>query len=202
MKVSTDADCSYLVAARFTETARQASFGASQSLSRFCPWSACSSSSGSCLSEFPISQLSRKIPQDSNRLPRSPRWLVKDGHHEEARQILERLRGEGSTEADSEFQNVCALARLEKEDPKQSSYWSMLTGIGTGKAHTARRVQLVVWLQILQEWIGIAGITIYGPEIFTIAGISSQDRQWVAGLNNITYMVGDFLSEVTNSTLN
>lgn len=65
----------------------------------------------------------------------------------------------------------------------------MLSGMGTGKAHTARRVQLVVWLQILQEWIGIAGITIYGPEIFTIAGISAKDRQWVSGLNNITYMV-------------
>lgn len=65
----------------------------------------------------------------------------------------------------------------------------MLTGIGTGKLHTARRVQLVIWLQILQEWIGIAGITIYGPEIFTIAGIGAKDRQWVSGLNNITYMV-------------
>lgn len=108
---------------------------------------------------------------------------------DEARYLLERLRGEGSNEALSEFQNVCALAKLDREEPKQASYWSMLTGIGTGKAHTARRVQLVVWLQILQEWIGIAGITIYGPEIFTIAGISSKDRQWVSGLNNITYMV-------------
>lgn len=120
---------------------------------------------------------------------RSPRWLVKEGMEDEARYLLERLRGEGSNEALSEFQNVCALAKLDREEPKQASYWSMLTGIGTGKAHTARRVQLVVWLQILQEWIGIAGITIYGPEIFTIAGISSKDRQWVSGLNNITYMV-------------
>lgn len=120
---------------------------------------------------------------------RSPRWLVKEGRVDQAQHLLERLRGEGSKEADSEFQNVCALARLDQEDPKQASYWSMLTGIGTGKAHTARRVQLVVWLQILQEWIGIAGITIYGPEIFTITGISAKDRQWVAGVNNITYMV-------------
>lgn len=65
----------------------------------------------------------------------------------------------------------------------------MFTGIGSGKLHTGRRVQLVVWLQILQEWIGIAGITIYGPTIFTIAGISAKDRLWVSGLNDITYMV-------------
>jgi len=37
--------------------------------------------------------------------------------------------------------------------------------------------------------VGIAGITIYGPEIFTIAGIAAKDRQWVSGLNDITYMV-------------
>jgi hypothetical protein len=65
----------------------------------------------------------------------------------------------------------------------------MFFGIGSGKLHTGRRVQLVIWLQILQEWIGIAGITIYGPEIFTIAGISAKDRLWVSGINNITYMV-------------
>jgi hypothetical protein len=65
----------------------------------------------------------------------------------------------------------------------------MLFGIGSGKLHTGRRVQLVIWLQILQEWIGIAGITIYGPQIFTIAGISAADRLWVSGINNITYMV-------------
>lgn len=65
----------------------------------------------------------------------------------------------------------------------------MLFGINSGKLHTARRVQLVIWLQILQEWIGIAGITIYGPVIFTIAGISAENRLWVSGLNDITYMV-------------
>lgn len=79
--------------------------------------------------------------------------------------------------------------KLERDNSEQQSYVSMFFGIKQGKLHTARRVQLVIWLQILQEWIGIAGITIYGPEIFTLAGISAADRQWVAGLNDITYMV-------------
>ncbi len=48
--------------------------------------------------------------------------------------------------------------------------------------------------------VGIAGITIYGPEIFTIAGIAAKDRQWVSGLNDITYMVRVELSPARTSS--
>lgn len=109
------------------------------------------------------------------------------GREDEARFILQRLRGKEGGLADAEFHDIQNIVKLEQENSQQRSYYAMLFGIKQGKLHTARRVQLVVWLQILQEWIGIAGITIYGPEIFTIAGIAPSDRQWVAGLNNITY---------------
>ena len=122
-------------------------------------------------------------------MPESPRWLIKVGREAEGRYILGRLRGEGDGLAEAEFQDVRNSVELEHKTSKQSSYFSMFFGWGSGKLHTGRRVQLVVWLQILQEWIGIAGITIYGPTIFKIAGISPKDRQWVSGLNDITYMV-------------
>ncbi|KAF2154468.1 general substrate transporter [Myriangium duriaei CBS 260.36] len=130
-------------------------------------------------------------------MPESPRWLVKVGREKEGRFILGRLRGEDSPTLEKEYQDVCAVAEYEKEKSHQASYLSMLLGSGSGKLHTARRVQLVVWLQILQEWIGIAGITIYGPEIFTIAGISPKDRQWISGLNNITYMFATLICVFT-----
>lgn len=79
------------------------------------------------------------------------------GRKEEARYVLGRLRGEtGEDEgrAEAEFQDICNIVQLERDSAKAQSYWKMLFGIGSGKLHTGRRVQLVIWLQIWQEWIG------------------------------------------------
>ena len=52
-------------------------------------------------------------------------------------------------------------------------------------------------LQIIQEWVGIAGVTVYAPTIFRIAGFSSEKSQWISGLNNIFYMFATLICVFT-----
>ncbi|ORY68529.1 general substrate transporter [Pseudomassariella vexata] len=132
--------------------------------------------------------------------PESPRWLVKVGRDEEARYILHRLRGssrDDAQRAELEYQDIWNIAQLELKESKNNSYFHMLFGIGSGELHTGRRVQLVIWLQILQEWVGIAGVTIYAPTIFRIAGFDTEKSQWISGLNNIFYMFATLICVFT-----
>ncbi|KAI0417003.1 general substrate transporter [Xylaria grammica] len=122
--------------------------------------------------------------------PESPRYLVKAGRDEEAQYILRRLRGSTGDDlirANIEYQEIRNVIATESQESKKTSYLHMLFGIGSGNLHTGRRVQLVIWLQILQEWVGIAGVTVYAPTIFRVAGFDSQKSQWISGLNNIFY---------------
>lgn len=85
------------------------------------------------------------------------------GRDQEARFILGRLRGtegDNALRAEAEYLDIQAAYKMEKHDSKATSYWAMFWAIGDGKLHYARRVQLIVWLQIMQEWMGIASVAI------------------------------------------
>lgn len=125
-------------------------------------------------------------------MPESPRWLLKVGRAEEARTILGRLRSETGDPEDptaaAEFNDIVAAIALEQEHSKRNSYVSMFFGLhDDGNLHIARRVQLSIWLQIVQEWVGIAAITVYAPTIFAEAGYSARKSQWMSGLNDARF---------------
>lgn len=95
--------------------------------------------------------------------PESPRWLVKANREQEARYILGRLRGssgEDAIRAEAEFQDIQSIVKMENTVGQNYSYLGMLFDYKPGKLHLGRRVQLVAWLQIMQEWVGIAGVTV------------------------------------------
>ena len=123
--------------------------------------------------------------------PESPRWLAKVGREGEGRWVLGRLRGENGGEVEGEWSGVVEEVEVESKNSGVQNYVTMFSGTGEGSEwlHIGRRVQLVIWLQVMQEWIGIAGVTVYAPTIFRIAGIGNGDSGWVSGLNNTVYMV-------------
>lgn len=122
-----------------------------------------------------------------NFLPESPRWLVQKKRDEEAKQVLGNLRGEGDPEhpkAIAEYHDIKATV-LEEENTSLNDNFLGMALKSQGKWHISRRVQLVLWFQIIQEWTGIASITVYQPTIFKQAGFDSMKSQWLSGLNNV-----------------
>ena len=79
-------------------------------------------------------------------MPESPRWLVKEGRVNEARDLLERLRNkteaqssetssdtksaESPSEADRELADIIDVVALEKAKVQSLTYYSMFFGIG------------------------------------------------------------------------
>ena len=117
--------------------------------------------------------------------------------------MLGRLRGEDGGEVEREWSGVVAEVEVEKKSAGVQNYVTMFFGTGEGSEdlHIGRRVQLVIWLQVMQEWIGIAGVTVYAPTIFRIAGIGNGDSGWVSGLNNTVYMVSRLSFSYTSRRL-
>ncbi|RDB17655.1 Sugar transporter STL1 [Hypsizygus marmoreus] len=141
-------------------------------------------------------------------MPESPRWLIKVGRNEEAMGILHRLRSDVAVSTDKsedgdisvvtrEYEAIIEALNLEKRHSNMNGYWNMFWGIGSGDLHIARRVQLSIWLQIIQEWVGIAAVTVYAPTIFAGAGYSARKSQWLSGLNTVTYMIATLFAVIT-----
>ncbi|PLW58331.1 hypothetical protein PCANC_00559 [Puccinia coronata f. sp. avenae] len=136
--------------------------------------------------------------------PESPRWLAKMGRDEDARQILSVLRykkGDSKEEltdrVELELQGIIEVVQDERklEEKSATTYWSMLTR--NDPQHLRRRTWLIIWLQIMQELVGIGVVTVYAPTVFQQAGYSEYTADLLSGFNDISYMFSLIIAIVT-----
>ncbi|KAI4718439.1 general substrate transporter [Aureobasidium sp. EXF-10727] len=128
-------------------------------------------------------------------LPDSPRYLASVGRNAEAREVLERVRGNADPEAvDKEFNEIVAMA----EDTKPASpieFIKIMCGLDKDKgAHLGRRAWLCIWLQIMASWTGITAVTAYSPVLLRQAGYSQIKQNGLAGGLNTIGIIGTIIS--------
>ncbi|MXV43754.1 sugar porter family MFS transporter [Saccharibacter sp. 17.LH.SD] len=116
-------------------------------------------------------------------LPYSPRWLVMQGRHREARQILLDLRND-PLEAAKEIQAI--RAQLET---KQEGFKLFRTN-----SNFRRSVGLGIMLQAMQQFAGINVVMFYAPKILEAAHFDEQSRVWCTAIIGMVNMFATFVA--------
>lgn len=129
-----------------------------------------------------------------NFFPESPRWLMKMGRYEEARDILQATR---SGDIEPEAKQIEQTVQHELRVASANQYVSMIFPHDQYTRSLRWRVFLAVWLQIMQELVGIGVVTVYAVDLFSTAGFSQNLSKLLAGFNNISYMFSVFFAVVT-----
>ncbi len=133
-------------------------------------------------------------------LPESPRWLIKMGRNEEALEVLQALRGSGSTNARAvrrEYNEIIGVVQAEAALYQKGNFVSLFFGTASGKLHLPLRANLAFWLQIMMEWNGITAVTVFSPTIYTQAGYDTNKAGWLSALTNTTGILGTIIASQT-----
>ena len=129
-----------------------------------------------------------------NFFPESPRWLMKMGRYEEARDILQATR---SGDIEMEARQIMQAVQYELKVSSANQYLAMVFPSDKYTRTLRWRVFLAVWLQIMQELVGIGVITVYAVDLFSTAGFNENLSKLLAGFNNISYMFSVFFAVIT-----
>lgn len=113
-------------------------------------------------------------------MPRSPRWLVAKGRHDEALEVLQGIRS--SEAAEKELQHI--IANHEKAKAMGEPRWSEVFSGRVG-----RLVAVGMALQMLQQLVGMNAFMYFGPRIFRSLGLSMNLFQTI---NNAVNFLASF----------
>ncbi|KAJ9479272.1 putative Sugar transporter STL1 (putative) [Pseudozyma hubeiensis] len=127
-------------------------------------------------------------------LPDSPRYLASVGKTQEAREVLQHIRGSDDAHVRQEFDEIAAMAQHTK--PSSPIEFVKII-LGMDKSHGAnlgRRAWLCIWLQIMASWSGITAVTAYSPVLLRQAGYSAIKQNGLAGGLNTIGIIGTIIS--------
>lgn len=127
-------------------------------------------------------------------LPDTPRYLASAGRYDEAREVIEHVRGGYGPEVEREFLEIKAVA---EESTKSSpvEFLKILVGRGPKPGfNLGQRAWLCLLLQIMASWTGITAVTAYSPVLLSQAGYTELTQNGLAGGLNTIGIIGTIIS--------
>ncbi|KAK9808487.1 hypothetical protein WJX73_000469 [Symbiochloris irregularis] len=118
-------------------------------------------------------------------LPDTPISLLNRGRPEDARRVLERVRG--TANVDAEFQEMTEIVTASKKVP--NSFKSLLFN-----PRYRPQLAVVIAMPIFQQWTGINAVIFYTPQIFSYVSHSKglEDTVVVGAVNVAATLVSTF----------
>ncbi|KAJ5221860.1 uncharacterized protein N7469_010747 [Penicillium citrinum] len=112
--------------------------------------------------------------------PETPRYLASKQRHEEAKEVLARLRGKAVDDKSvvAEFEEIDSQAR-ERADLKSVSHWAAFRESQTNPNYR-QRFWLLMSMHTIAQWTGGNGITYYVTTIFEYAGVSGSNQSLIS----------------------
>lgn len=108
-------------------------------------------------------------------IPESPRWLIDHGKDEQALKIITKHHCNGDMDdplVAFEYNEIKEALRLEKENSKSSTYWSLFTTKGNRK-----RMRVIIAIAFFSQWSGNGVVSYYLNLALTGVGVTSAFDQ-------------------------